>query len=72
MKVYAGLGVQEVWRWKRGRLTVLALSGRRYVTRKRSALLPELDFALFERFLGRPDQTRAAEDYRAALLRARR
>jgi Uma2 family endonuclease len=66
MTVYAGLGVREVWRWRKGTIEVLALGDDgEYTARDRSALLPDLDLALVARFAERTDQVRAVKEFRA-------
>lgn len=66
MSVYAGLGVREVWRWRKGSIEVLALGDEgEYAARDRSALLPDLDLALVARFAERTDQVRAVKEFRA-------
>lgn len=48
MAIYAGLGVQEVWVWQAGAMTVQRLrsDGAGYEAAVRSELLPELDLDL--------------------------
>ncbi|HET6584521.1 MAG TPA: Uma2 family endonuclease, partial [Nannocystaceae bacterium] len=66
LDVYAGLGVAEVWRWRRGAIEVFLLgSDGRYAASERSSLLPELDLALVARFATRTDQVRAVKESRA-------
>jgi len=72
MRVYEGLRVREVWLWSKGKLSLYRLGRHGYEARDKSDLLPELDFALFHRFLEDADQTQAAEGYRAALRRRKR
>lgn len=68
LAVYFDLGVREVWAWSRSRGFEVFRRGRSgYVRAKRSALVPELDLKLLARFIGAPNQTRAARTYRAAL-----
>lgn len=69
LDVYAGLGVPEVWLWRKGRIEVLVLESSTYVVRDRSALLPDLDLELLVSFATRTDHVRAVKDYRAALRR---
>ena len=71
LAVYRELGVKEVWFWADGRLTVLRASGKRWVKRRRSAVLPELDLELLTRVLDARNQTRAVRELRAALRRRR-
>jgi Uma2 family endonuclease len=67
LAVYAGLGVAEVWVWRKGRIEVLVLAASGYEPAPRSRLLPDLDLMLFARFVTRPDQIQAMKEYRAAL-----
>ena len=71
LAVYRELGVKEVWFWADGRLAVLRASGKRWVKRRRSAVLPELDLELLTRVLDARNQTRAVRELRAALRRRR-
>ncbi len=69
LRVYQGLGVQEVWFWKKGTFEVYSLvdSDRGYEAKAASLLLPKLDFALLSQFLDNPQQTQAVKAYRKAL-----
>lgn len=67
LDVYAGLGVPEVWIWRRGRMTVHVLADDGYHTAERSRLLPTLDLDLLLRFVRADDHTAAARAYRDAL-----
>jgi len=69
LRVYQGLGVQEVWFWKKGTFEVYSLvdSDRDYEAKAASLLLPKLDFALLSQFLDNPQQTQAVKAYRKAL-----
>ena len=67
MEVYRGLGVREVWVWRKGRIDVNLLRGDRYERAARSELLPGLDLELLATFLGRRDQTTAVREFRAVL-----
>ena len=69
LEIYRGLGVQEVWIWKAGRIHVYLLRGESYETAERSALLPELDLELVTSFLDRENQTQAVREFRKALRR---
>jgi Uma2 family endonuclease len=67
-EVYRGLGVRELWVWKKGALAVRALRGERWERIARSELLPDLDLALLESFAdGSRTQTDAVRGFRAAL-----
>lgn len=51
MKIYAALGVLEVWRWRRGDLSAWALEDEQYVEREFSLNLPLLRVKDLEPFL---------------------
>ncbi len=63
LAVYSGLGVPELWLWRRGRFTVYRLRGSAYEPAKRSELLPALDLAALTRLVERPDQTEAVIEF---------
>ena len=63
LAVYQGLGVPEVWVWRRGRLRVHVLRGKGYHAQATSALLPDLDLELLAAFVERPDQHEAILEY---------
>ncbi|MEZ5962494.1 MAG: Uma2 family endonuclease [Planctomycetota bacterium] len=70
LEVYRGLGVPEVWFWRRDRLEVHVLRGDSYVAAPASELLPSLDLTLLARFVDTRNQPQAVRAFRAA-LRAR-
>ena len=70
LDIYRGLGVPEVWRWRKGRLHIYVLRGADYVEVERSEFLPELDLAVLTTFVVTTDQTASVKAFRAA-LRAR-
>lgn len=63
LSVYAGLGVPEVWLWRRAGLVVHRLVGSEYRVADASALLPTLDLELLTRFIERSDQTEAVLEF---------
>jgi Uma2 family endonuclease len=63
LAIYAGLGVPEVWLWRRGSLQVHVLRGNRHRPAAASALLPDLDVELLASFVGHSDQHQAVVDY---------
>lgn len=67
LKIYARLGVREVWFWRDGRLELYVLRGNAHERVERSECLPGLDHDLLCSFLGRPTTTAAVREYRAAL-----
>lgn len=69
LEVYRGLGVREVWVWKKGRLGAHVLRDDRYVRAARSRLLPGIDLALVARLATRPDQPVAVREFRAEVRR---
>jgi Uma2 family endonuclease len=66
-RLYAGLGVRELWEWRDGRIEVFVLRRTVYVAVERSELLPELDLDLVARLIEHDDQTQAVRELRAAL-----
>ena len=68
LEIYQTLGVGEVWIWKReSGVTVHLLRDGRYEEAPRSALLPELDLKLLDRFALSTNQAQAVRAFRAAL-----
>ena len=70
-RIYAGLGVPELWEWRDGRIDVLVLRGGAYEPMPHSTVLPDLDVPFLTGFVCIDDQTRSVRAYREA-LRARR
>jgi Uma2 family endonuclease len=69
-QISRALGVREVWRWRRGRITVHVLRDGAYEAVERSEALPGLVLEELQSYLDRPSTSRAIRDYRDA-LRAR-
>lgn len=69
LDVYRGLGVPEVWFWRRGRFTVHVLHGLDYEPAPRSRLLPEADLEFLARLVDRRDPVRAGRLLRRLLRR---
>lgn len=68
LEIYRALGVGEVWIWERhAGFTIHLLRDGRYEEAPRSALLPDLDLTLLERFVLVENQSQAARAFRAAL-----
>ncbi len=67
LRVYAGLEVPEVWTFRRGAFHVFILDGEQYREAERSALLPDLDFALIAALASEPKQLDAVRTLRARL-----
>jgi Uma2 family endonuclease len=72
LDIYTGLGVREVWFWRRGRISVHQLAGDSYVECNESAVLPGIDLAQLTSYLDRPTASQAMREYRAALNTATR
>ncbi len=66
-RIYAGLGVRELWEWREGRIDVLVLDGDVYRAVPRSEVLPDLDLAALARFIEIEDQTQAVRAFRQSL-----
>jgi Uma2 family endonuclease len=68
LEVYKGLGVGEVWFWRKGRIAVFVLTAGAYREVERSALLPQVDLQLIAR-LAAPgkNQRDAVKELRASL-----
>jgi Uma2 family endonuclease len=71
LEVYRGLGLAEVWVWRRGRIEVHVLAGEEYRRVGTSSLFPDLDLAVLAHHVESPSQTQAVRDFRA-WLRERR
>ncbi|MGK4006404.1 Uma2 family endonuclease [Sorangium sp. So ce1036] len=68
LSVYAGLGVPEVWFWKKGRLSIYLLGPEGYAEAGRSRLMPGIDVAELTQLVQRDgDQTTVVRAYRARL-----
>jgi len=64
LKVYAGLGVPEVWFWEKGRLSVFCLQDGEYIKVTQSRLLPDLDLDLLTSYLDADDAFDALLEFR--------
>lgn len=71
LSVYQGLGVKEVWLWKKGRITVHCLEGGSYVAATRSRLIPALDVKELADFADMSDQADAVSAYAERLRQPR-
>lgn len=69
LEVYRGLGVPEVWIWRRDRILVHVLRGAEYESSDHSVLMPDLDLTLLARLVTRRDQIVAIRELRTALRR---
>jgi Uma2 family endonuclease len=69
LEVYKGLGVREVWVFKRGVFELYLLEGGEYRRIEKSHFLPELDFDLVKRVASRRDQHAAMRELREMLRR---
>lgn len=72
LDIYAKLGVQEVWFWRRGRITVHLLKGESYAEADASQSLPGINLAELVSYLDRPTASQAMREYRAALIASKR
>lgn len=70
LAIYRGLGVREVWFWRRGHLTARALRLNAYEEVPSSEVLPGIDLQELASFLDQPSASQAIRAYRVA-LRAR-
>jgi Uma2 family endonuclease len=68
-RLYAGLGIAELWEWRDERIDVLVLRGKEYAPAARSGLLPDLDLDLVARLIEHEDQTLAVRELRQSLRR---
>lgn len=59
LEVYRGFDVPEVWLFREGAFELYRLEGEHYVSGTRSALLPEIDFAVIAELTTWPDQQEA-------------
>ena len=69
LRVYAGLGVPEVWTFANGAFRVHILVDDRYRESERSELLPALDFSMIAELTSEPKQLDAIRTLRARLAR---
>jgi Uma2 family endonuclease len=67
LDVYKKLGVQEIWYWRRGKITPFLLRNEDYVEAPASEALPGIDLEPLASFLDRSTTSAAIRDYRAAL-----
>ncbi|MDP9193372.1 MAG: Uma2 family endonuclease [Acidobacteriota bacterium] len=67
LDVYRGLGVKEVWIWKKGELKAYELRGGNYVAILQSVVIPGLSPSFIAGFLDCETQTEAVRKLRAAL-----
>jgi len=67
LDIYKQLGVQEVWFWRKNRISVHLLRDGEYVDAPTSHVLPGIDLVQLVGFLDRPTASQAIREYRAAL-----
>ena len=67
LDVYRGLGVREVWIWKKEELKAYELRGNAYVEIPQSVVIPGLTPSFIREFLDCETQTEAVRKLRAAL-----
>jgi len=71
LDIYQKLAVREVWLWRKGRMTVHALSGEQYFETPTSSVLPGIDLLELCGYLDRSTTGQASREYRAALGQAK-
>jgi Uma2 family endonuclease len=69
LKVYRGLGVREVWIWKKEELKAFELRGNTYIEISQSVVIPGLSPSFIRQFLDYETQTEAVRRLRSALGR---
>jgi Uma2 family endonuclease len=67
LDVYRGLGVREVWIWKKEELKAYELRGNTYVEISQSVVIPGLTPSFIQEYLDDEDQTAAVRKLRNAL-----
>jgi Uma2 family endonuclease len=67
LAIYQKLGVQEVWFWRKGRISVHVLSGEQYLEAATSSVLPGIDLVQLCTYLDRATASQGMREYRAAL-----
>jgi Uma2 family endonuclease len=67
LDVYRGLGIREVWVWRKGKIVVHVLADGAYVARDASEVLRGIDLVLVARLAQDTDQTGAVLELRASL-----
>jgi Uma2 family endonuclease len=67
LDVYRGLGVREVWIFREGQFSIVALREDRYAAIAASEVFPEIDLAAIARFAVMPDQHAALRAFRDEL-----
>ena len=67
LAVYRGIGVKEVWFFKDRRFQIFTLQDDHYQAIEKSALVPDLDFAVMEELVKLPDQHAAVKAFRDRL-----
>ena len=71
LDIYQKLGVQEVWFWRNGRITIHLLSGDQYLEAAASSALPGIDLVQLCGYLDRATTSQAMREYRASLIQAK-
>jgi Uma2 family endonuclease len=67
LDVYRGLGVREVWIWKKEELKAYELRGNAYIEITQSVVIPGLAPSFIQAFLDYETQTEAVRELRSAL-----
>ncbi|HEY2405398.1 MAG TPA: Uma2 family endonuclease [Polyangiaceae bacterium] len=68
LEIYKRLGVDEVWYWRRGRISVHLLVDGEYQEASASRRLPEIDLTELASFIDRPTASQGMREYRALLV----
>lgn len=69
LDVYHGLGIRELWLWKRDAITILSLRGDQYSTIETSEIIPEIYFTRIAHHLRAPDPHVALKAFRDEIRR---
>jgi len=70
LEIYRKLGVDEVWYWRKGVITIYVFAEGAFTEVSRSRLLPDLDVELLASMLDRDTLNQAVSDFRKALQKA--
>jgi len=65
LAIYEKLGVEEVWRWRKGVIEIYVLTSGKLTRAHRSHFLPELDLELLASVLDRETLNQAIRDFNA-------
>jgi Uma2 family endonuclease len=68
LEIYQQLGVEEVWFWRKNRITIHLLVDGAYEEAEQSRALPAIDLVELVSFLDRPSASQAMREYRSHLV----